>query len=104
MRTRIATVLFAASMLGAAPSVVQAQTSFTFKDPGNTVAWNFYVGNYHAYEGPGTSNNTVPINCVDFYHGVSVPRTWSANLTNLATATDPNGGVTTRFSSITLYK
>ena len=37
MRSRIARVLFAASMLGAAPSTVLAQTQFTFKDPGTYV-------------------------------------------------------------------
>jgi len=102
MRSRIASVLFAASMLGAAPCALLAQpTSFTFKDGGPNIAWNFYVGNYHAYEGAVANNDVQTINCVDFYHGVAVPQTWSANLTNLAVATV---GVTTRFSSITLYK
>jgi len=100
MRSRIATVLFAASMVGAAPSAVSAQTQFTFKDPGTTTAWTYYVGNYHAYEGPGTAT-VATINCVDFYHTVGTGQVWNANLTSLATATV---GVTTRFGNITLYK
>jgi hypothetical protein len=112
MRSRIA-ALIVGSLLAAAP--LHAQTHFTFKDAGsyanNTgagnggLAWGFYVGNYHAYEGPasqGSSRQTVTINCVDFYHSISVGQEWDANLTNLA-GTGQNMALT-RFGNLNLYR
>ncbi len=75
----------------------EAQTSFTFTSGGNVTAYGYYVGDYKGLMG----GNEVKLNCVDFFHEVYVGETWSANLTNLGSAST---GVTTRFSDLTLYK
>jgi hypothetical protein len=97
MRRKRFALLLAASLLFA--SRVEAQTSFTFTSGGTVTAYGYYVGNYSGLM--GTAKVPVTLNCVDFFHEVYVGETWSANLTNLGTAST---GVTTRFADLTLYR
>jgi hypothetical protein len=85
-------------MLAAVPA--GAQTHFTFVNGGNVTAFGYEVGQYNGYEKFGTQNQSVILNCVDFFHGVTDGEQWDANLTAL---TGPIGS-NTRNSNITLYK
>ena len=115
MRSRISALLLGVALMAAAPLHAQAgavtQAHFTFEDGGSypNNAWGFYVGNYHAYEGAaalGAARPTVTINCVDFFHSISVGQNWDANLTSLAGVGGQNlgTGVETRFASLDLYR
>ncbi|MDB4914612.1 MAG: motif putative anchor domain protein [Gemmatimonadetes bacterium] len=115
MRSRIA-ALVVASFCAVAPLQAQSTVHFTFKDGGsfaNTTgagnggsAWGFYVGNYNAYEGPhGSTSNPVVIDCVDYFHSISVGQEWDAHLTSLAgTGASGGTGTYTRFASLNLYR
>jgi hypothetical protein len=97
MRSRIASLVLTASICLAAPLAAQTQATFQFTNGGVNQAWGFYVGNYNATE----TGSAVTVNCVDFFHSVTNGETWTANITNLASATT---GTTTRFADLTIYK
>jgi hypothetical protein len=77
---------------------------------------NFYISPYAGVINYGTSAATnVSLNCVDFFHHVSVPETWDAWTTNLAAAAANNsllqytrygnlGGASAYANTLTLYK
>ncbi|HET9440316.1 MAG TPA: hypothetical protein VFO52_09100, partial [Longimicrobiales bacterium] len=66
----------------ATAQTVHAQTEFRFLSGGTVTAYGYYVGPYLGAYGPGFSNEIV-LNCVDFFHEITIGQTWTANLTNL---------------------
>jgi hypothetical protein len=66
----------------AVASQAQAQTPFKFVDGGTVTAFGYYVGPYKGLMGEGY-NQSVVLNCVDFFHHVSYGQEWKANVTNL---------------------
>lgn len=71
----------------ASASMLAAQTTLTITSGGNVTDGSYYVGNYKGtMAGPGALNGGDPItiNCVDFFHDVSVPSTWGVTEINLA--------------------
>ncbi len=77
----IRNTLFAALFVAlAAPAV--AQTTFKFVSGGTVTAFGYYVGTYSGAMGvsPG---QTIQLNCVDFFHHVSIGQQWTANITRL---------------------
>ena len=64
-----------------------AQQQFKFLSGGTVTAFGYYVGPYTGATGPGYSQ-TVTLNCVDFFHRITVGQTWSANVTRLGSTAD----------------
>jgi len=99
MRSRIAALLLTASVLAAAP--LQAQTTFTYNNPGAGYSANgYYVGTYSGTEGTGSSSVAVGLNCVDFFHHVTAGEQWSAKVEALGGSISGSRHPT----SLTLYK
>lgn len=98
MRFRLPALAVCASLVAAAP--LAAQTTFTFLNGGTVTAFGYYVGPYNGTM--GTPPVPVVLNCVDFFHDVTVGEVWTANLTNLSDVADI--GTTTRNSSVQLYE
>ncbi len=71
-----------------------AQQTFKFLSGGTVTAYGYYVGPYVGATGPGLTEQVV-LNCVDFFHRISVGQVWTANVTNLGNA----GLANTRFGS-----
>jgi hypothetical protein len=99
MRSRFALLAFA-SLLAAAPA--SAQTHFTFVNGGTVTAFGYEVGPYNGLEQFGSTQQSVILNCVDFFHSVSDGQQFNANLTSLTGSA--GFGTNTRNSSINLYK
>ena len=88
----------------AGTTAVQAQTPFKFLSGGTVTAYGYYVGPYQGAWGPGYTNKVV-LNCVDFFHRISVGQTWSANVTNLSSSDLSNTRFASQFTNaLTLYK
>lgn len=82
MRSRIRALLLTASLVAATP--LQAQTLFTYNNPGAGYTANgYYVGTYSGTEGSGSGAVAVGLNCVDFFHHVTAGQQWSANVESL---------------------
>lgn len=88
------------SFIAAAP--VEAQTPFTFVNGGSVSAFGYMVGPYNGVSGTGADAENVTLNCVDFFHEISIGQQWNANLTNLGTGLV--GGTNTRFGDLGLYQ
>ncbi|MEX2281336.1 MAG: PEP-CTERM sorting domain-containing protein [Gemmatimonadota bacterium] len=73
--------LLALSFLALAAPVA-GQTPFQFVSGGTVTAFGYYVGTYTGAMGP-TYSQTVELNCVDFFHHVSLGQKWTANITRL---------------------
>ena len=71
------------SLLLAAAPAISAQNSVTLTHAGPASDGHYYVGNYS-----GTLNSMpVTLNCVDFFHEVSVGENWQATALNIGTTT-----------------
>ncbi len=100
MRTRFAALALATSLFAA--SSASAQTHFTFVNGGTTSAYGYSVGPYAGLMGNPGSQQSVVLNCVDFFHHVYAGQQWDANLSSLATGTGI--GTWSRSGNINLYK
>ena len=74
-------ILFALCLFGAATTVT-AQTPFKFVSGGTVTAFGYYVGTYTGAMGTDYSQ-PVGLNCVDFFHHVSIGQRWNANISRL---------------------
>lgn len=92
------------TLSAALASTAEAQQQFKFVSGGTVTAFGYYVGPYVGATGPGYSQ-PITLNCVDFFHRISVGQTWTANMTRLGTAADLSatrfGGFT---NGLTLYR
>lgn len=85
MRSRIAALLLTATVFASAP--LQAQTTFTFNNVGaGWTANGYYAGTYGGTEGTGTTAVSVGLNCVDFFHHVTIGEVWSAKVESLGSS------------------
>ena len=85
-------------------NTASAQQQFKFQSGGTVTAFGYYVGPYVGATGPSYSQKVI-LNCVDFFHRISVGQVWSANTTRLGIAADLSatrfGGLT---NGLTLYR
>lgn len=79
---RVVKLLVVAGLAAAPLQTAQAQTQFKFLSGGTVTGYGYYVGPYIGASGPGYTNQVI-LNCVDFFHHVSVGQTWLANVTNM---------------------
>ena len=95
MRSLKLAILFTA--IAAFANNAAAQQQFKFISGGTVTAFGYYVGPYVGAMGPSYSQ-PVTLNCVDFFHHISVGQVWSANVTRLGAASDLSA---TRFGGLT---
>jgi hypothetical protein len=85
MRSRLQGLVLAAALLlvGAMPASAQVvQRDVKMVNPGNVTAWGYYVGPYGG-QMLGSPTKSVTLNCVDFFHEVTVGQVWKVNATRL---------------------
>ena len=76
------------TLLPATAASVHAQTTLKLTGAGSVVNGGVYVGDYTGtMSGPGALNGGAPItiNCVDFFHEVTIGQVWTVSEINLAT-------------------
>jgi hypothetical protein len=101
---RLFRVAVLAVVMVASASAAQAQTQFKFLSGGTVTGYGYYVGPYLGAYGPGY-NNQIILNCVDFFHHITVGQTWTANVTNLASANLSNTRFAAQFANASvLYR
>ncbi len=71
-----------AAMMFVSAQAAFAQQQFRFLSGGTVTAYGYYVGPYLGATGDGFSEQLV-LNCVDFFHAITVGQVWTANVTNL---------------------
>jgi hypothetical protein len=72
---------------GATPAFGQAeQHTMKFTNAGTVTAWGYYVGPYQG-QIVDEGNKTVTLNCVDFFHHVTMNQVWTVNATRLDAGT-----------------
>jgi hypothetical protein len=131
---RFRSIALAASLVAATSVSALAQTTTTVTINGKSPAGdtpvtsggaaagypagtpNFYISPYAGVINVGTAEATVvSLNCVDFFHHVSIPETWTAWMTNLGDAAANNAllqytrygnlaGASAYANTLTLYK
>ena len=99
MRTRIAALALTMSLGFAAPA--SASIQFKFTSTGSVTAFGYYVGQYGGYE-YAPVNASVVLNCVDFFHHITLGQIWNANITGLTSTAGI--GTATRFNNLTAYR
>ncbi len=82
---RLLKLVLVASLTAGTAQVATAQTQFQFLSGGNVTAYGYYVGPYRGAMG-AINPTQLTLNCVDFFHHITVGQTWTANITNLGSS------------------
>jgi hypothetical protein len=96
--------LVAALVFGSAQAAAAQTQTFRFLSGGTVTAYGYYVGPYQGATGDNFTKR-ITLNCVDFFHHISLGQVWNANITNLGVGDLSN----TRFGAMfanaaTLYR
>ena len=100
---RVAKIIILAALTMGTAQAAEAQTqTFRFLSGGTVTGFGYYVGPYVGATGPGFSEQ-LTLNCVDFFHAITVGQTWTANVSRLDSDLSNTrfGGIT---NGLTLYR